>query len=853
MSAATAGDRGGGLDGLDLAGGRDEAAARRHAESRRRVVAGTLFTVAIVAIAAVAAWPVYRAPWFLLLVGVSAVVASGVAVLAHMRRWGGWMTAAALAVAFLLFGIPLAVPSRLGGVSDILQGFAEVATGAILGWKDLVTVDLPVGTYRNLLVPALVVFLVGTCATLALSWRSSRIAYAAAPIGLAMVAFGLFFGSAATSEPIAIAGVTLFAPVETAIGIAALVVTLLWLAWRARDERIRSLQRAATSSGVRISRRPSGADRRRAALGAGMLVVAVVVAAAVVPFAARGADRSVLRSAIGPELELVAEASPLASYRALFEGERAGEVLFTVSSELGAPARIRLATLDRYDGEVFRAGGGDSATQAQFVRVPSTLDPGDGEPVRVRVAIDALDGIWMPTAGRLASVEFAGDRAASLADGFYYSAAAEAGVQTAGDGLEAGDSYVVSAVEPELPALADIEAPGGAEAARDAPESLTTWVERHRTGSDGVALESLVTLLRERGYLSHGLTTPTGTDSWAAQLPGYVFQPSASGHSLARIGALFTRLLDREADPRAEASGNYVAAIGDDEQFAVAVALIAGELGFPSRVVLGARLTSTDPGVAACENAQCRAGDLTAWTEVQDSAGRWVPVDVTPQYQVSPSLETTEQRDPENVTEVRPDSVEEVVPPDPVQEDSGAEDSEEPADGLDLAWLWPALRITGIVAAILLIAFGPVLVILFAKALRRRGRRRQGPPAARIAGGWDEYVDAAVDAGRGAPRAFTRSELAAEYATASGVLLADGADRAVFSGADLSASEAAEFWRIVDAERRMLSRDGGVWRRIRATVSLRSFVRHVAPAASRRERTVEREKRRTASRAHTSP
>src|SRR6187431_1029686 len=137
MSAATAGDRGGSLDGLDLAGGRDEAAARRHAESRRRVVAGTLFTVAIVAIAAVAAWPVYRAPWFLLLVGVSAVVASGIAVLAHMRRWGGWMTAAALAVAFLLFGIPLAVPSRLGGVSDILQGFAEVATGAILGWKDL--------------------------------------------------------------------------------------------------------------------------------------------------------------------------------------------------------------------------------------------------------------------------------------------------------------------------------------------------------------------------------------------------------------------------------------------------------------------------------------------------------------------------------------------------------------------------------------------------------------------------------------------------------------------------------------------------------------------------------------------
>ena len=70
-----------------------------------------------------------------------------------------------------------------------------------------------------------------------------------------------------------------------------------------------------------------------------------------------------------------------------------------------------------------------------------------------------------------------------------------------------------------------------------------------------------------------------------ASLPDYAFQPSASGHSLARIDAMFARLLERETDPRAEASGNYVAAIGDDEQFAVAVALIARELGFPARVV----------------------------------------------------------------------------------------------------------------------------------------------------------------------------------------------------------------------------------------------------------------------------
>jgi hypothetical protein len=840
------------MSGLDLVGGRDEVARRRRRTAARRIVTGSLFTAAIVAIAAVAAWPVYRTGWFLLLVGVSTIVATGIAVVAHLRTWGGWMTAAAIAVACLLFGIPLAVPSRLGGSAEILRGLADLATGVAFGWKDLLTVDLPVGTYRNLLVPALVVFLVGTCVTLVLSWRDDRVAFAAAPIGLAMVSFGLFFGSASTSGPIPLGPVALFAPVETAIGIAALVVTLLWLAWRTRDERVRALQRAAASSGVRVSRRTSAADRRRTALGAGMLATAVVLVAVVVPFAARGADRTVLRSTVGPEIQLAAEASPLSSYRSLFGKDRADQVLFAVTPEVGAPARIRLATLDGYDGEVFRAGGGDSADQAHFVRVPASLDGGEGEQVRARIAIDALDGIWMPTAGRLTSATFAGDRAASLADGFYYSAAAAAGVQTAGEGLAAGDSYVVDAVEPSLPGLADLAAPGSPASGVEAPESLTTWVERHRSGSGGAALEGLVSLLRERGYLSHGLSLETTAPAWLEELSGYTFQPSASGHSLARIGTLFTRLLERETDPRAEASGNYVAAIGDDEQFAVAVALIARELGFPSRVVMGARLTSADPGLSICQNGVCRAQDLAAWTEVQDEAGRWVPVDVTPQHANSPSLEVTEQRDPENVTEVRPDTVEEVLPPDPVQEDSGAEDSEPPADGLDLAWLGPAVRVTAIALAVFVLVFGPFLTVILAKAIRRRGRRRQGPPAARIAGGWDEYVDAAVDAGRGAPHASTRAELATEYATASGTLLADAADRAVFSHTASTADEADEFWRIVEAERRLLAREGGAWQRLRATVSLRSFVRHLAPSPGRRERTAEKEKRRTAEQAHTS-
>jgi hypothetical protein len=268
--------------------------------------------------------------------------------------------------------------------------------------------------------------------------------------------------------------------------------------------------------------------------------------------------------------------------------------------------------------------------------------------------------------------------------------------------------------------------------------------------------------------------------------------------------------------------------------------------------VVGARLSSADPTLPTCESGACRAQDLAAWTEVQSAAGEWVPIDVTPQFAQSPSLEVTEQRNPENVTEVRPEAVEDVVPPDPVQEDSGADDRADQADALDLAWLWPILRIGGIVLLVLLLVAGPFVLIAAAKAARRRARRTQGAPAVQIAGGWDEYVDAAVDSGRDASPVLTRSELADVFATSSGETLARDADHAVFSGAAVSEDDAQAFWRIVDAERAGLAREHGVWRGMVATVSLRSFVRHLAPAGTR-SRFAERGKRRVTQPARRQP
>lgn len=800
-----------------------------------RIVAGSVYVAVTVLVAAVAAWPIYRAPAFLTLVALASVLALAVATLVHRRRWGGWATAGILAALLLLVGVPLAVPSRVGGPSELLRGLEELVAGVVLGWKDLVTVDLPVGSYRNLLVPALVVFLVGTTVALLLAWRADRYAYGAVPVSIGMVGFGLLFGRTEVSAPVSLGPVTIAAPLETAVGVVTLLAGVLWLSWRTRDERQGALRRAAESSGVRL-RRSSRVEARRVALGAGMVVIAAVAVVAVVPAAAQSAPREVLRSGAGPEIELLQAVSPLAGYRSIFADDTFDEVMFTVTGD-DVPDRVRLATLDVYDGVRFRTDvTGDTA---QFSRVPSTLDAGDGDPIDVEIELGILWGLWMPTAGQVASVDFAGSRAAALADGFYYSRSLAAAVETTE--WAPGDRYRLRGVVPHVPALAEIDAPGGVAAEVELPASMRIWIDAHVDGSGGAALAGLVDLLRERGYLSHALELD-GQPEWVRALGDYAFVPSAAGHSLARVGDMFTALLEREAE-----AGDTVAAVGDDEQFATAVALIAQDLGFPARVVLGARLQSTDAALATCDDGACRAGDISAWVEVRAAGGEWVPVDVTPQHAVAPRREVVEQPDPRVPTEVRPDSVEEVVPPRPAQEDTAR--SDRPADPLDLEWLWATLRIAGIVLLVAALPLAPFLLIVLAKAMRRSGRRR-GDPVARVAGGWEEYVDAAVDAGHEPPQALTRVETARAYAGENGHRLAVVADEAVFSAGTTTAAEADEFWRIVDTERRTWSR--GLWQRLRAAVSLRSFVRFARPAEAD-TRSTERGSRRATRRRRTAP
>ncbi|MCY7403603.1 MAG: transglutaminase-like domain-containing protein [Cryobacterium sp.] len=811
--------------------------SRRAPGGRRRArVINALFVLAMMLVATWAAWPIYQDTSYLVMAAGAIAAGLALAWIGARRGWSWFTVLLATLGAYLLLGVPLAVPTTLTSVPTSIQsvfgGLLDLVTATVFSWKELVTIQLPVGSYQTLLVPAFLLFLGGTTVALSLAWRGARLYALAVPLIFAVQLFGLIFGSSALSIPLTVFGVSVPAPRESLIGLAALLLAFGFLSWRTHLTRSEALDLAGRTTGVRRTPGGLGGRLRRAALAGGVLVIASGVTLGGLSAVAAMPDRQVLRSSIDPAVDLREYVSPLSQYRSYFSAERYDAELFTVTGdavEEGAAARVRLAVLSYYDGEVFRvvnpaASERDQATA--FARVPHTRGSTGGR-VTTGFAIAGYTGVWMPGAGALSSIRFAGDRAADLSDGFFYNAGTASGIQL--NTLKNGDRYtIVSQQHTDATDLAGLARPAG-DAIDDSltPQSLGDWVDAQAVTHDGAGLAELVTRLRQRGYLSHALTVPA-VDSWTADLGDYRFSPSLSGHSVARIDALFTALLDKQNSTSATENSQLVAAIGDDEQFAVATALLARHLGFESRVVVGftlgaASADSSAPG--SCVQGVCSGRNLAAWVEVAGGDGSWVTVDATPQFQnpLSPIDDTT--RDPQYNTEVIAEGATEQRAPEANPTSNEDQPEQEPVTGPDLAWLFATLKIAGISLAALLAISTPFLVILGAKLKRRRDRARAVDVAARFAGGWDEYIDTAVDRGLADQGSMTRVEIASHYQSVGGTQLATLADRAVFGPNPPQAAESDTFWALVTAERAVLAASGTRRERLCAAISLRSFSR----------------------------
>lgn len=794
---------------------------------------GLGYVVVGIVLAALAAWPIHESPRVFLIAAVAGGLGIAIAVAARLLRWGV-LTASFVAIAvYLLIAVPLAVPSGLRSVPAVASGLRDAVFGVVLGWKQLLTLDLPLGEYQAVLVPLLVVMLFGSFAAAMLVGRNETRATVAVPVVALMTVFGIAFGTSRASAALAVAGVEFPAPREWLIGVALFAASVVWTVGRARMMRTRAL-RAVAAHTVSTAGAPLWTTVRRHVLSGALVAVALVAGIAVSPVAAGMVDRSVLRDDVDPMIVVREQTNPLSAYRSWFLTSRLDETVISLDGDTSAVERIRFVTLDAYDGEDFHV-----ADDTAFSRLPRSAAPG-ADTVGLQVTVgDGYRGVWVPIAAGLAEApDFSGARADALADGFHVSADDATAITVAstddGEGLLPGDAYrIVVAPETASDGLSGTTG-GAATIEADAHPALAEWAAMQDVPRTGDGFRDLVERLRERGYLSHALLDDDAASGWIEALKeqgGYSFASGYSGHSAARIDELFQSLIDQEVRAGSDAPADQlIAAVGDDEQFAVAAALLARYWGLESRIVLGVRTAAADevPGIPACDEV-CTGASMSAWVEVRATGGEWTAVDVTPQFESLPTRMTEGEQLPEHPT--TPDLQRDDVL-DPPEAQTDTQDDPTPAvDDGNAFWgvLLPILRIVGVSVLALLLLVLPLLVLLMGKVIRVRTRRRADEPEVRLVAAWEELVDLYADHRLVMDVDGTRAERALSSGRERAEELAVLADAAVFSEHPPDAATADIAWALVDAERDELRAEQKWSSRIVRRLSPRSFLQRIRP------------------------
>lgn len=706
-----------------------------------------------------------------------------VGVVTSLRPLRGWLvTVAGVVVAYVVVGPALAVRhATIGGVIPTLDGLRELMLGSFVSWRSLLTAQPPVQGFPSLLVvPMLTMLVCGALATV-LAIRLRRGAAWAMLPGVVALVVGIAFGTRIAAQPIL-------------LGVVTACTSIAWIAWRGATAR-RNLAEEVEVTRDDANRKAFA--RRRLLGGVGMIAAAALVASvAGLPIAFT--DRQVLRDDVEPPIELADYPSPLAGFR-LWHKNYEEATLLTVS---GMPegSRLRLATLDWYDGTVYSvAGSQESAASGSFSRVGDAIDASQpGTPTTIEVEVGEYSGVWVPSVGYAERIDFAGDDAVALQSSLAYNGLT--GNVLAEAGLGPGDSYTVDAIVPTLPEVEDLEGLPASDIdmpdAEDMPELITAFVSTHateRTTLDNVL--AMAAVLRA-GAFSHGV--------------GESEAPSLAGHGARRL----TQMFDAET------------LLGDDEQYAAAFALALEFYGVPSRVVMG--LYPGEEGFEGDEGpVELTGGDMHAWVEVSFQGVGWVPFTPTP-----PEENTQVEPEPQPQPDPRPQVLQPPQPPEEpaellpnTQPDQAQDDEEEQGSTI---WLI-VLAVAGVILGLLLLLALPFLVVGALKARRRRKRFEAASESERLAGGWHQVVDEAVDLGLPVPAGITRRETAStvedRYPGSRATAIGEYVDAGVFGPGEPHRGEIDAFWKDVDRSVAAMRQEASRRTRILGMLSLRSFLR----------------------------
>lgn len=750
-----------------------------------------------------------------LVTGVMALlIGGGIAALAARFRWGALRITPLVVLAYFLLGSAFAAPTHaLWSVLPSGASLLELLVAPVTTWKSTLTVAPPVGSAEGVLavvwISTLLLSLLAVTIVLRTRW------YVAAwlcPMLLLLITIA--FGTNQAVMPLA-------------RGVLFALVSVAWLTWRFESARIALAASTIISDTVRPGSWKNPVLRRRVIGGSVIMTIAAVTALLAAPLLdpPTGAQRYAVRDHIAPPFDAHQFVSPLTDFRGYIK-LRGDTELFTLSDVTGGQ-KIRLATMDQYDLQVYNVAGSRSREEASgaFLKTAGGVDLHEAGPGQrtTRVTIKGYNDVWVPTLGartdRIDVDEMPTDRAASMVEHLYLNQQTQTAIDTAqfapGDTYELRytpyqdptDAQVRTAsfdqrVAEELPALDTL------------PSEMSTKAEEWLGASenDMEQVQNFLRSLKKDASFSHGVKDE------AASLPG---------HGIARLNAMFEENSFDQDKPDDYPKGM----IGDQEQYAVLAAAMLRSIGIPARVVMGFEVPEGAKGETTITGE-----DVTAWIEVAFTDIGWVRFDAHPDEDDVPV-----QQEPIEVDKPRPQVAQPPPPPaEPPSPPPGAMSDEtdkddDPTEETTLATWIILLAVSPLVLLLLFIA-----AVLGAKALRRRRRRRRLSVHAQVQGGWEEILDLLTDMGRSASPVSTRSEivaaLQAQIPSAGLGSLAAHADRAVFGPDDLSAAASEDYWQRVRQARREMARSQPWHRRIRAALSLRSFRR--AAAERRRQRRV---------------
>jgi transglutaminase-like putative cysteine protease len=705
-------------------------------------------------------------------VTVAMAMSAALAILGHLRRWRVVTRIVVAMTGFLAVAVPTALTDTLHR-GPSLDTAIQLGRGVAGGWARMLSVSLPAAMGDEVMV-ALVLFIWAFTYSVVLLTLATR--SVVAPTLPAVCAHGVALVMVATRV-----GTHL---VATAV-LAAILLALIMI----RAGRTRSGLSRASGQG-------RGIPWWRRALAATLIAVVTIAAGTAITDVGLFGDGSrradprplVPDDALRPDL-----LTPLATVKPQRKEEPPRPVLtVTISSGKTVPPGVTIAALDHFDGvtwttdEDFLAAGQRLAVDDQATT--------DQHQVVARFTIHDLRTTFVPVVGSPRQL-----------------------VLTSGPSVDVGLSRASGSLitNTVLSAGATYDAEGTfappSALPRSARPSDTPAYEPYRELPADLQLPPYVRWLT--GSLTATEPSPAAKlaaiDNYLRALPYNV--DAAPGHSYSDI-ARVVGAKDTHDD-------------GYEEQHASAFAVMARQLGYPARVVVGYRLHNSRNNTF-----DVTTKDATAWAEVHFDGYGWIaydPTDVTrTQRDLPPQAganitPTPTPADPRKATD--PNST---APPPQVK----------PPVGLDALTV---VLIGALMLAALAVLYG--IVILATKAMVRRRRRRASSSAACVCGAWEESVDRLTElrltpaAGRTPSEAAHFVSTRLHHRAAALVLLAEPVTTAVFGPEHISEYDADHAWRLERQLRSDLYRGRRWLARPRTLLSLRPLLAR-RPAARRARR-----------------